>query len=111
MVSKNSTARIVKYTHQQVVIHVNMQDKGFLVLADTWYPGWKAIVDNKPTKIYRANYIFRAIALPKGEHEVVFYYAPLSFKIGSWISIGFLVCIAIICIYGLWRRKVLSSTR
>ncbi len=30
-------------------------------MADTWYRGWRAYVDWKETKIYRANLAFRAV--------------------------------------------------
>ncbi len=30
---------------------------------------------------------FRAVFLPKGAHEVIYRYEPLSFKVGLWISL------------------------
>jgi uncharacterized membrane protein YfhO len=59
-----------------------------LFLSDTYYPGWKAYVDGKETKIYRADYTFRAIYVLGGSHKVEFIYSPLSFKMGV---IGFAV--------------------
>ncbi len=49
---------------------------GWLVLADTDYPGWTATVDGAPVPIFRANGPFRALQLPPGEHVVTFVYAP-----------------------------------
>jgi hypothetical protein len=56
-------------------------------LSDTYYPGWKAFVDGKRTKIYRANYTFRALPLSAGTHRVEFVYDPLSFKLGALFTI------------------------
>jgi uncharacterized membrane protein YfhO len=56
-------------------------------ISDTYYPGWRAFVDGKETKIYRANYAFRAIKVPKGTHEVLMYYLPNSFVFGIYLSI------------------------
>ena len=78
--------QIVKYTPEEVLINTSTNKNGFLILSDTYYPGWKAYVDNKETKILRANYIFRAIKLEKGAHTVRFVYEPKSFTIGLWIS-------------------------
>jgi hypothetical protein len=55
---------------------------GVLVLTDAFYPGWKAFVDGKETPIYRANYLFRGIALAKGQHKIEFLYRPSSFAYG-----------------------------
>jgi hypothetical protein len=49
----------------------------FLVLSDTYYPGWKALVDGVEKKILRVNYAFRGIQLPAGAKHVVFSFDPL----------------------------------
>jgi uncharacterized membrane protein YfhO len=56
------------------------------VIADAFYPGWRATVDAAPAPLLCANYAFNAIAIAPGEHEVVFEYAPSSFRIGAWIA-------------------------
>ncbi len=70
----------------RVIIQVKMAQAGYLVLTDTCYPGWQATVDGEPAEILPANHAFRAVALEAGEHTVVFEYAPLSFRVGAWIS-------------------------
>jgi hypothetical protein len=80
-------AKIVSYENQAVTIHASLIDSGILVLADSYYPGWKAYVDGRETRILKANHFFRAVALAEGEHVVEFKYDPLSFKIGAWISL------------------------
>lgn len=58
----------------------------YLVLADSYYPGWTATVDGVPVRIYRANYIFRAVWVPPGTHQVEFRYLPESFRRGYVIT-------------------------
>jgi hypothetical protein len=71
-------------------------EDSFLVLSDTYYPGWKAFVDGKKTKIYRADYTFRAIPLNAGTHLVEFAYDPLSFKLGALFTmLGIIGCLGI----------------
>jgi uncharacterized membrane protein YfhO len=57
------------------------------VLTDTFYPGWTASVDGSPQPILRANYLFRAVRLPAGDHRVTFVYAPRSFAWGAGIAL------------------------
>jgi hypothetical protein len=51
-------------------------------ISDTYFPGWKAYLDEKETKIYRANYAFRAVEVPRGSHKLIFKYKPMSLKLG-----------------------------
>jgi hypothetical protein len=75
-----------------VTIPVSLRQRGWVVLADTYYPGWVAYVDGQPAPLLAANYAFRAAPVQQGEHVVEFRYAPRSFQIGSWISaLGWLI--------------------
>jgi hypothetical protein len=67
-------------------IHVVAPQPGYLVLAYTYYPGWRATVDGQPAEILRANYAFMALSLGPGEHQVRLRYQPLSFLLGAAIS-------------------------
>src|SRR5437899_77186 len=54
----------------------------WLVLSDTWFPGWQARVDGVPQPVGRADYAFRAVALGAGRHDVEMTYAPRSVRDG-----------------------------
>jgi hypothetical protein len=76
---------------------------GWLVIADTWYPGWVANIDGTQTELYRANYLFRAIAIPQGRHGVELNYQPTSFSLGIGLSaIGLLtiLLLGVVCYRG-----------
>lgn len=77
---------ILKYKDGQVEISCSSSEDGFLVLNDLYYPGWKAYVDGKETKIYKTDYVLRGIWLEKGEHIVTYVYRPISFYAGLCIS-------------------------
>lgn len=68
---------------------------GYLILADTYYPGWQASVDGTPTPIEVANTAFRAVKLAAGDHTIEFRYEPASVKIGALITV---VCGVIVLI-------------
>lgn len=77
----------LRYGPNRIEMKVNMQNSGFLVLSEIWYPGWKAYVNNKQTEIYKANMVFRSIYLDKGPKNIVFIFDPWTFKAGKAISI------------------------
>lgn len=81
-----SAAKITRENSQLVEIQTRSAADGYLVLLDTFYPGWIATVDGQETPIYRADYLARAIFLPAGEHWVRFEYRPSSFKWGLWLA-------------------------
>jgi hypothetical protein len=72
----------------RVIVRVEMAQAGYLVLTDTYYPGWQATVDGEAAEILPAYHAFRAVCVGTGEHSVVFKYAPLSFRLGAWITAG-----------------------
>jgi hypothetical protein len=94
-------ASITLHRPNQVVVEAQSDEPGFLVLTDTYYPGWKAEIDGDPTEILRANYLFRAVALPPGLHRVTFRYEPLSVRIGLAISLASLVLLLLATARGL----------
>jgi hypothetical protein len=83
----------------KLFLEIHNPDPGYLVIADVWYPGWQAFVDGEPTSILHANYLFRAVALPSGEHEVIIAYQPKGFYWGALISglaFGILIILGVI---------------
>lgn len=92
----DATAKIVDYKDQRVIVETSLNDAGILVLADSYYPGWKAYIDGKEETIRRANLFFRAVPLSAGDHKVEFRYEPRSFTIGCGISISTVFAIVMI---------------
>lgn len=87
---------VVKYRPERVVIEADLDEPGYLVLTDAWYPGWQASVDGEPVTVCRADLLFRAIALEPGEHRVTFVFRPLNQVVGCVASsIGLILLIAV----------------
>ncbi|MDO8657196.1 MAG: YfhO family protein [Candidatus Levybacteria bacterium] len=85
-IKKDKIISITEGKNGNVKIKAQTSNPSFLVLTDTYYPGWKAIVNGKEEEILKADYRFRAIKLNPGENNIEFIYDPLSFKIGAVIT-------------------------
>jgi hypothetical protein len=71
---------------EHLALHVAVDSPCVLVLSELDYPGWRASVDGTSVPILRTDGILRALALPTGEHEVVFDYRPASVAVGATVS-------------------------
>lgn len=76
-ITGTGSAKIIYYSPDVVKIEVNSTAPGLLFLSDNFYPGWQASVNGVKSKIYRANYTFRAVKIPKGLSEVEFVFKKL----------------------------------
>ncbi len=103
--TSNSKAKVVDYQANSVKIEARMDEEGFLVLSDTYYPGWRVWVDGREEKIYCADYLLRAVHLSSGLHRVKFVFDPLSFKLGLWMALGTIVCLGGFFVYSKLPRK------
>lgn len=95
-----SPATILMYEPHHIRIWTKLPSPGFLILSDTYYPGWKVYVDGKEDKILPADYLLRGVFLKEGEHEINFVYRPLSFVMGRQVSLGALFLIIFMAV---WR--------
>ena len=101
------TARITRDDPEHVVVETASEGPSYLVLADTFDPGWSATVDGKPAPIRPAWVAFRAVYLRPGTHRVVFRYRPAGFQTGLAIS---LAGVAVAVVLLAWPRR-LPATR
>lgn len=81
-------ATIQRYTSNNIQIHTSADTPKLLFLSDVFDPEWHAAVDGKPVQLYRADYDFRAVAVPAGTHIVRMWYWPKSITWGL-IAFGF----------------------
>jgi hypothetical protein len=100
------TVRIIHSSENEIEMTANNHDSSYLILTDTYYPGWEATVDGMETPILCCNYAMRAIILAPGEHKISFEFKPGSFGIGAWISISSLLVILGLCI--MKRERVVA---
>jgi hypothetical protein len=105
------TARVTAYSADEVVVHTSASADAWLVLSDTFYPGWTATIDGTPAAVLRGDVLFRVVAIPGGEHDVAFRFVPASVSIGLPISVGsFALTVLVLAVAGgsAWRRRTTS---
>jgi hypothetical protein len=99
------SVRVLHHAPEQVVIAVDAQAPGILVLTDAWYPGWQATVDGEPVPVRRADLLFRAVAVEAGEHRVVFSFRPASLRVGAGITLASLVALGALVALALSKAR------
>lgn len=69
-----------------LVLRVRATADAFVVVADTWFPGWSAMLDGSAVEIHRVNHAFRGIAVPAGEHVLTMVYRPEGWVLGLGVT-------------------------
>ena len=82
-------AEVISRAAERIVIEVNRDEPGYLVLLDGWYPGWRCrTAEGTELPVWRANGFFRAVQIPAGAQRVEFVFAPRSYWLGRTISLA-----------------------
>lgn len=99
-------AQIDEYLPTRISISTESPCPSFLVLSDTYYPGWRVSVDSgEKIEPLRTNYYFRGAFVPAGFHRVVFEFMPKSFKVGLFVSSASIAVISVVAVIWLRKRK------
>jgi uncharacterized membrane protein YfhO len=105
----STQAQIVAEDSQHVRIDVTAPQGGYLLLADTYYPGWHAAVDGAETTLYRANIALRAVWLLPGARTVEFTYRATPFFRGLKLAaLGTSLLLLWLLVFG-WAARARAS--
>lgn len=103
--SKGS-AKLLSYTPNKVTFSTKSSGNSLLFLSDNYFPQWRSLVDGKDSKVLIADYTFRVVAVPKGEHKVEFFYSPIYFLLGFKISLFSMTSLLIITFWIKRHEKI-----
>jgi hypothetical protein len=84
--SDSGTATIVEDLPERLVVSIDSAAPAYLVVTDSFDPGWSATLDGQPAPIRPAYVAFRAVYTPEGKHTIVFSYRPAGFLAGLVVS-------------------------
>jgi hypothetical protein len=92
----NAQAIVLHFANQRIELKTEAPAPSVVVLAQSWYPAWKAFVDGQPVKLWRANYAFQALEVPAGVHMVELRYQDRALRFGAVLSVlGLLACLVL----------------
>lgn len=100
-VTNGTSAQVIPrfVSASRIELEVDAVESALVVIAQTYYRPWRAFVNNRPVRLWRANHAFQALAVPAGRHRIELRYQDQMFFAGAAISmLSMLVCAT------LWRR-------
>jgi len=84
--SASESAAYSQLSPNDVQIEAHLDSVGFLVVSNLDYPGWEALVDGTPARIYNGNSVMQAIPLPEGSHKITLQYRSTTLMAGLFIA-------------------------
>ena len=82
-----SSVKLLEYKPNRISFETTSNENAMFYLSDSFYPEWEATLDGRKIKTFRANYTFRAIEAPSGNHVIEFRYNPQDFLFGLKLSL------------------------
>ncbi len=96
---------VVSYLPERVEFHASVPGDGaILASTERFAPSWRVAVDGLERPIRVVNFLFRGVAVPPGEHVVVFTYDPAPFAPLLVLSHALIVLASGAAVL-LWRRE------
>ena len=88
---------LTNYLPNKLTYEVNAYANSLAVFSEIYYPeGWVATIDGTEVEILRANFILRALEVPKGKHNIIFEFKPTVYATGNTITL--ISCILLLLI-------------
>jgi hypothetical protein len=81
IVGQYSWSRKKDLDYSMFKIDAGVEDDGYFIFSNNYYPGWNVYVDNKISTIEKCFGLYMGVKLTKGRHEVIFKYVPTNLYI------------------------------
>ncbi|MFH0753222.1 MAG: hypothetical protein V2A70_01500 [Candidatus Omnitrophota bacterium] len=94
---------VKKFSFNEIVMDVDVQgEQGrpyFLYYASAYHPFWKVRVDGRDQAVLKVNMAYKAVVIPSGHCEVVFYFSHIFYYISVVCSLLLCVGILVLVVY------------
>ncbi len=108
----SGSAKVVESDARRVAIKTEASSPAILIFSQMYYPGWKAMIDHRPSQIVPVDVALIGIPVPAGVHEVVLVFQPLSFRIGLGLTtLSIVVLLAIVALDVRSRRETTARNK
>jgi len=98
--------QVTSYEPSRIRLSLTTPAASLLVLSETYYPGWKAWIDDQPTAIYPVDIALRGVVVPSGQHQLRMEFHPLVLPLSIGISLATAILLAGSAI--VYRRRARS---
>jgi hypothetical protein len=100
---------VTRYEGERITVEAEPKRNVLLILGEKFSRGWYATVDCWPTEIVPVNHVLRGVYLRPGAHRVEFFFDPLPFKIGKWLTLASFALFAAMLGLDVWMGRVKSE--
>lgn len=84
-VGGRGTVTDIQVRRNALSFRANADAPALVFVSQVWYPGWQVFIDGQPAGApHRANFLFQAVSVPAGEHQVELRFMPATWRIG-WL--------------------------
>ena len=94
-----------KYQSGRIELRARFASEGYLVVLQSHYPGWRALVDGHQTRLWRANGAFLGLRIPAGDRKVTLVFDPPRQRLANWVSLGALL-LTLLALCGAWVMRM-----
>lgn len=102
---QSSNAEILRYTADEIELETDINQPGWLVLSEIWYPGWQAVVNGAAQPVEKVDGLLRGVYLHQpGSYHIRLVYRPESVIWGSWLSGVTAVLLLLGSVWLGWRK-------
>jgi hypothetical protein len=105
----SGTISLVKNDNDIIEYKSSSTTPQLAVFSEIYYPaGWEAFIDDKQVNIAKANYVLRTLAVPAGDHKIVFKFEPADYLLGRTLTTVFTILLLLLVAAGIfleWRRQ------
>ena len=95
----NRTGQVERLAYDSRKGYIRLQAStpgpALLVVSENFHPNWRAYVDGHEQPVLRANFVWKAVRVPPGNHTVEFRYTDVVAIVCRWVSLAVSVCLVV----------------
>ena len=95
----------VRALGSRLMLHASMRSAGWIVVSETAWKGWRAVIGRTPIKLHFADRAFLGMYVPAGEHDIELSYLPKAVTNGAIASTATAAMLAIALLQARRKRR------